>query len=168
MKRLSGLSIIIILILLVTSCTTADVEEEVKESSNFQDEMMALKADLEERLEVLGSENDRLKKEISDIQKKHNKEIIDLKSSIIVDKDDLFQVDNHTFRIDIIGKEILEDGVIVILEGYDGLKLQWVKTWESIQVAELALISGLTLWEDKVYVVVDGNLNIIDLVSGKR
>lgn len=134
--------------------STEKMESIVNEYENNIDQLIEENAELKLELE-------KMTEALEDLKEKN-------KAEVIVDTNDLISVDNHKFRISFAGQEVLEDGIVIVLEAYDSENhVSWIKTWEGIQVSELPLISQPAIYEKKVYIVIDGNLNIINLKTGE-
>jgi hypothetical protein len=134
--------------------STEEMESILNEYENNIDQLIEENADLKLQLE-------KMTEALEDLKEKDTTEII-------VDTKDLITVDGHRFRISYAGQEVLEDGIVIVLEAYDSEnQVLWIKTWEGIQVSELPLISQPSIYENKIYIVIDGNLNIINLKTGE-
>lgn len=152
-------------IFLIACNKTQNITEKPEIST---EEMESIVNEYESNIDQLVEENADLKLEL----KKMTDVLEELKeknkTEVIVDTHDLISVDGHKFRISFAGQAVLEDGIIIVLEAYDSEnQVSWIKTWEEIQVSELPLISHPAIYDKKVYIVIDGNLNIINLKTGE-
>lgn len=158
--------LIILCCVILSSCSDSDTSTVVEDDKELQIESIV--EDYEEKLNTLNEENKNLAAQLDSLSEKYRELQNEERPEVIVDSDDLMIVDGNRFRISMAGGKVLEDGVAIIFESYDEDNyLTWLKIWEGIDVTELSLISQPTLYQDKVYIVVDGNLNILNLETGK-
>lgn len=151
---------------ILSSCSDSNTKTVVEDDKELQIESII--EDYQDKLNTLNEENKNLAAQLDRLSERYRELLNEERPDVIVDSDDLMIVDGNRFRISIAGGKVLEDGVIIIFESYDAENyLSWLKIWEGIDVSELSLISQPTFYQDKVYIVVDGDLNILNLETGK-
>ncbi len=150
--------------LILTSCrgTTSQVDEGVKE------ENISLINEYEKEINRLKNENFELKERLAKASAKDIEVPTEEVSEVSPNPEELIIIDNYQFRISIKGTKNLEDGVILIMEslGKDE-DVTWMKVWDKIDVTELAINSEPSIFNEEVYIVVDGSLYIINAEDGE-
>lgn len=67
------------------------------------------------------------------------------------------------------GTEYLEDGVVLILIVYNqNNEISWSKSWNRIDITELAFHSPVTVNKDTLYIVVDNTMYSFDTKTGEK
>jgi len=156
---------IVISCLVFSSCSSSDKNYE--DQSDLDVQMDSLRNEYEEKINLLIEDNTNLESQVDGLHDRIRELFNEEKPEVLIDSDDLISIDENKFRIAMAGGKVLEDGVIVIFELYDEDNyLIWLKTWEHIDVTELSLNSYPTVFQGDLYIVVDGSLNIIDLITG--
>jgi len=154
-------------LLLFVGCTRQNVDDNAK--SEVID-------DLREQIEVL---NEQYDEEINTLNEKielltvDNEELLQSVEEpiTIVDAErktqDVIERDNKHFKLYSAGTTYLEDGIIIILESYtDDMDMNWIYTWNRIDVGTLDTHSDIEVSDDKVYIVVNDELNVLDAITG--
>lgn len=171
--------ITIILILLLTGCTNNSDTIEIAELNNkeietlkisYEQKIQDLEAtyeeqiasssidvlELEEKLERFSSENIKMKRII------FNK--TDDTNSLY---DDIY-LEDKVIKLYSEGTDKLEDGIICVLEVFDNNNnIIWHVSWEELQVSELEVYTPVTVIKDRIYIVVSGELNAININTGQ-
>lgn len=156
---MKNIIVVIIFSLLITGCNKSDTDVEALKRL-FNDSIDSLKLNHELELKEKNDEINLLKQKLEEQEGKSNqfdKNLIEVKKN------------GKTFNLYTTGLEYLEDGIICILEAYDSNnELIWLRAWNGLQVSELDTHSLITIYENKIYIVVSGELNAIDISTGNN
>ncbi len=151
MKAISIKTISISMLLLLCSCSTMDLEENI--ISESKEEIVYNRV-----LENINSNSvATLEREIS----KEDKSII---YPIELNVED---IDGIKYGTGQLGNENLEDGVTFLFAIFDEDEIKWLKSWNNIQVSELSYYSGLAVVDDKILLAVNGTLNSLFIDNGE-
>lgn len=161
-----GLLVVLMCTVVLISCADSGSSTIVEDDCKQQIEVIV--NEYEEELNSLDREIDSLSSRLDEMTEKYMDLLAEEKPEVIVDTDDLLLVGDNIFRISSAGAKVLEDGLIIILECYEkDYSLRWIEVWKGIQVTELSIYSQPIIFKDTLYIVVDGNLNIISVETGE-
>lgn len=175
----------IIIILLLTGCTSNNEVIEITEHNKelealkqfYEDGIQELNLSQEEEINNLNANLEKLELELEDVTGKYEetKRKYDLIDKAIFEEnnkneshyDDIY-LEDKTIKVYSEGLDYLEDGIICILEAMDNNNNTiWSITWEGLQVSELVTFSPVTVADNRVYIVISGELNVIDINTGE-
>jgi hypothetical protein len=167
--KLQSMVLLLIIVLLVGCNDSVDNEIGTEKINQYESNIKKLTDEnatlLIEKEELVSEYN-----ELMEINNELRADNTNLKEETVedeVDIDAFIVVDEYKYKISFLGGRYLEDGIIIMLEAYSNKDEQiWIKTWNGIQVSELATHSEMEVYNGKVYIVVDGVLNIIDNETG--
>ncbi len=145
----------------------------VNTKSKSNDEVLQVN---EEKIALMEKDIEQLEEKLEnyDLEYSKVKKNYDLVNRILFDKiddtslyDDIY-IDNKIVKLYSEGTEELEDGIICVLEVLDiNENIIWQVKWEELQVSELATYSPVAISEDKIYIVITGKLNVLNLNTGE-
>jgi regulator of replication initiation timing len=147
--KLKSMMLLLIIVLLVGCNDSVDNEIETEKINQYESNIK----NLTDENATLLIEKEALVSEYNDLMETNNELRVDnsnLKEEMVEDEDDketFIVIDENKYKISFLGGTYLEDGIIIMLEAYSNKDEQiWIKTWNGIQVSELATHSELEVY----------------------
>lgn len=187
--------ITIIFALILTGCTSNSNKIEIAKLNNeietqktsYEQKIQDLRVTYEEQIKELKSTSvrdddkeeqiDNSSIDVVELKKKFEKchSEYNLMKRILFNKnddtnslyDDIY-LEDKVIKLYSEGTDNLEDGIICILKVFDdNNNIIWHKSWEGLHVSELSVYSPVTVVKDRIYIVVSGELNALDINTGQ-
>ncbi|MEA1974173.1 MAG: PQQ-binding-like beta-propeller repeat protein [Bacillota bacterium] len=189
-----GKVILIILVLILTGCTSNSNTIEIAKLNNeiemqkisYEQKLEDLRFAYEEQIKELKSTNvrdddqvqiDSFSIDVTELQQKLEKcdSEYNIMKRILFNKnndtnslyDDIY-LEDKVIKLYSERTNKLEDGIICVLEVFDNNNnIIWDVSWGELQVTELPVYSPVAVVKDKIYIVVSGELNALDINTGQ-